>query len=163
MQLREINNIQSKVLLLRASWKNLVSLDIWASTWNRAAAFFLINIHCFNWIKFGGRKTFQPLLRILLFYSLFWLRPGARPPLFSYPWFTIYCEKNTLRRPQFPKNPSNKFSFSFFFSQIFLFLCLRDILLFLIAKQTDTKYTIQQAEDERPWFFQADREHLWVN
>ena len=145
------NNDRSEVLLLllRASWKNL----IWASTWNRAAAFFLINIHCFNWIKFGGRRTFQPLLRIFLFYSLFWLRLGARPPLFSYPWFTIYCEKNTLRRPQFPKNPSNKFSFSFFFSLIFLFLCLRDILLFLIAKQTTKIYSSASRGWKRRDFF----------
>ena len=140
------NNNRSEVLLLRASWKNL----IWASTRNGEAAF-IRNIHCFNWIKFGGRRTFQLLLRIFLFYSLFWLGLGARPPLFSYPWFTIYCEKNTLRRPQFPKNPSNKFSFSFF-SLIFLFLCLRDILLFLIAKQTEIYNSASRGWKRRDFF-----------
>ena len=123
---------------------------------HETAAFFL-NIHCFNWIKFGGR-TFQPLLRILLFYSLFWLRPGARPPLFSYPWFTIYCEKKILWGGR---------SFLKSLKQIQLFFLLADLPLplslrrFIVSYCKALKIYNLASRGWRPWFFQADREpHL---
>ena len=58
---------------------------------HETAAFFL-NIHCFNWIKFGGR-TFQPLLRISCFIHYFDLNPGPAPHCFLIPDLQFIVKK----------------------------------------------------------------------